>query len=280
MAAAVSSFRSTWAGAPADIALARTGQSVPLLSAAAALAVAVAVSGWLSGMRHASAVDATQIENWRARVAQAMEPRALRQLRRLAGGGSAPAQTALGEALLDGRDASLRDEGMRWLETAAQPSDGATGDARAQLALGKALLLGTGSVTRDYPRALHLLRQAADRGDAAAAYYLGLMYRSCYGTAANTALAAHWFDRAARHGIPVAMFMLANAYRDGDGVPRDEARALALYEQAAGHELPEAVQALAMAYQNGELGLARDDAAFHKQWLETAHALKHPALAP
>nr|CCA80693.1 hypothetical protein BDB_110124 [blood disease bacterium R229] len=121
----MSSFRSAWAGAPADIALARTGQSVPLLSAAAALAVAVAVSGWLSGMRHAPAVDATQIESWRARVAQAMEPQALRQLRRLAGGGSAPAQTALGEALLDGRDASLRDEGMRWLETAAQPSDGA-----------------------------------------------------------------------------------------------------------------------------------------------------------
>ncbi|MGD7347064.1 hypothetical protein ACQCRM_07080, partial [Ralstonia pseudosolanacearum] len=63
-------------------------------------------------------------------------------------------------------------------------------------------------------------------------------------------------------------------------LPRDEARALALYEQAAEHELPEAVQALAMAYQNGELGLARDDAAFRKQWLETAHALKHPALAP
>uniref|UniRef100_UPI0018D01AC1 tetratricopeptide repeat protein n=1 Tax=Ralstonia pseudosolanacearum TaxID=1310165 RepID=UPI0018D01AC1 len=155
-----------------------------------------------------------------------------------------------------------------------------SGDARAQLALGKALLLGTGGVARDYPRALHLLRQAADRGDAAAAYYLGLMYRSGYGTAANTALAAHWFDGAARHGIPAAMFMLANAYRDGDGVPRDEARALALYEQAAEHELPEAVQALAMAYQNGELGLARDDAAFRKQWLETAHALKHPALAP
>ena len=76
------------------------------------------------------------------------------------------------------------------------------------------------------------------------------------------------------------MFMLANAYRDGEGVPRDEARALALYQDAAEHELPEAVQALAMAYQNGELGLKRDDAAYHQQWIETAHALKHPALAP
>ncbi len=276
----MSSFRSAWAGAPADSAWARTGQSMPLLSVAAALAVALAVGGWLSGARHASAVDAAQIESWRAMVVQAMEPQALRQLRRLARDGSTPARTALGEALLDGRDASLRNEGMRWLETAAQPSDGTPGDARARLALGKALLFGTGGVTRDYPRALHLLRQAADRGDAAAAYYLGLMYRSGYGTAADTVLAAHWFDHAARHDIPAAMFMLANAYRDGDGVPRDEARALALYEQAAEHELPEAVQALAMAYRNGELGLARDDAAFRRQWLETAHALKHPALAP
>ncbi|QHB56186.1 sel1 repeat family protein [Ralstonia solanacearum] len=280
----MSSFRSAWAAAgadtPADLAPARTGQSVPLLSAAAALAVAIAVSGWLSGPRHAPTADATQIESWRAMVAQATEPQALRQLRRLARNGSAPAQAALGEALLDGHDASLRNEGMRWLEAAAQPSDDGSGDTRARFALGKALLLGTGGVARDYPRALHLLRQAADRGDAAAAYYLGLMYRSGYGTATNTALAAHWFDQAARNDIPAAMFMLANAYRDGAGVPRDEARALALYEQAAGHELPEAVQALAMAYQNGELGLKRDDDAFQQQWVETAHALKHPALAP
>ena len=142
------------------------------------------------------------------------------------------------------------------------------------------LLLGTGGVERDYPRALRLLRQSADKGDAAAAYYLGVMYRSGYGTPIDTTQAAHWFDRAARHEIPAAMFMLANAYRDGDGVPRDEARALALYQDAAEHELPEAVQVLAMAYQNGELGLKRDDAAYHQQWIETAHALKHPALAP
>ncbi|CEJ20881.1 conserved hypothetical protein [Ralstonia solanacearum IPO1609] len=108
----MSSFRSAWAAAgadtPADLAPARTGQSVPLLSAAAALAVAIAVSGWLSGPRHAPTADATQIESWRAMVAQATEPLALRQLRRLARNGSAPAQAALGEALLDGHDASLR----------------------------------------------------------------------------------------------------------------------------------------------------------------------------
>ncbi len=265
------SLRSAWAGAPA---MESARQSVPMLTVAAALAIVVMAGGWLSHARQSPAVDATQLESWRAMVVQAMEPEALQKLRQLARGGSVPAQSALGEALLGAHDSALRNEGMRWLETAA-PSD-----ARAQLSLGKALLLGTGGVERDYPRALRLLRQSADKGDAAAAYYLGLMYRSGYGTAIDTAQAAHWFDRAARHEIPAAMFMLANAYREGDGVPRDEARALALYQDAAEHELPEAVQALAMAYQNGELGLKRDDAAYHQQWIETAHALKHPALAP
>jgi len=275
------SLRSAWAGVPAAEPMHQsTRQSVPMLTVAAALAIIVTVGGWLSHARQAPAVDATQLESWRAMVVQAMEPEALRQLRQLARSGSVPAQSALGEALLSAHDGSLRSEGMRWLETAAQPANGVPGDVYAQLSLGKALLLGTGGVARDYPRALHLLRQAADKGDAAAAYYLGVMYRSGYGTGIDTAQAAHWFDRAAQHGIPAAMFMLANAYRDGDGVPHDEARALALYQDAAEHELPEAVQALAMAYQNGELGLKRDDAAYHQQWIETAHALKHPALAP
>ncbi|MDI9682578.1 sel1 repeat family protein, partial [Burkholderia cenocepacia] len=63
-------------------------------------------------------------------------------------------------------------------------------------------------------------------------------------------------------------------------VPRDEARAPALYRRAAEHELPEAVQTLAMAYRNGELGLRPDADEFHAQWIETAHALKHPVVAP
>ena len=72
--------------------------------------------------------------------------------------------------------------------------------------------------------------------------------------------------------------MLANAYREGS-VPRDEARAL-LYRRAAEHELPEAVQTLAMAYRNGELETKPDADEFHAQWIETAHALKHPVVAP
>ncbi|WP_034177542.1 tetratricopeptide repeat protein, partial [Burkholderia ambifaria] len=226
------------------------------------------------------APSAAQLDEWQAMVAQAVEPHALAQLRTLARRGSGDAQAALGIALVDAREPGLRDEGRGWLETAADGKTDSPAARRAQLALGKALLLGSGDIPKDYARARALLGEAAGQGDPAAAYYLGLIYRSGYGIAADPVQAAHWFELASRADIPAADFMLANAYRDGSGVPRDEARALALYRRAAEHELPEAVQTLAMAYRNGELGLRPDADEFHAQWIETAHALKHPVVAP
>ncbi|KVN36145.1 hypothetical protein WJ63_02235 [Burkholderia pyrrocinia] len=248
-----------------------------LLAAMAALvAAAVAAGGWRGA---GPAPSTAQLDEWQAMVTQAAEPHALARLRDLARAGSGGAQAALGVALAEAREPGLRDEGRGWLETAAQGGD-ATAARRAQFALGKALLLGSGGQPKDYARARALLGEAAGHGDPAAAYYLGLIYRSGYGTAADPAQAARWFEQASRADIPAADFMLANAYRDGSGVPRDESRALALYRRAAEHELPEAVQTLAMAYRNGELGLKPDADEFHAQWIETAHALKHPVVAP
>ena len=248
-----------------------------LAAAAVTVAAVVATTGWRAA---GPAPSAAQLEEWQAMVAQAVEPNALAQLRTLARRGSGDAQAALGIALVDAREPGLRDEGRGWLETAADGKTDSPAARRAQLALGKALLLGSGDIPKDYARARALLGEAAGQGDPAAAYYLGLIYRSGYGTAADPVQAAHWFELASRADIPSADFMLANAYRDGSGVPSDEARALALYRRAAEHELPEAVQTLAMAYRNGELGLKPDADEFHAQWIETAHALKHPVVAP
>ena len=248
-----------------------------LAAAAVTVAAVVATTGWRAA---GPAPSAAQLDEWQAMVAQAVEPNALAQLRTLARRGSGDAQAALGIALVDAREPGLRDEGRGWLETAADGKTDSPAARRAQLALGKALLLGSGDIPKDYARARALLGEAAGQGDPAAAYYLGLIYRSGYGTAADPVQAAHWFELASRADIPSADFMLANAYRDGRGVPRDEARALALYRRAAEHELPEAVQTLAMAYRNGELGLKPDADEFHAQWIETAHALKHPVVAP
>ncbi len=256
---------------------------LPPAALLAATAVTVAVAATATGWRAAGPAPSTaQLDEWQAMVTQAVEPHALAQLRTLARHGSGDAQAALGIALVDAREPGLRDEGRGWLETAAAAAGKADAPAarRAQLALGKALLLGSGDIPKDYARARALLAEAAGHGDPAAAYYLGLIYRSGYGTAADSVQAAHWFDLASRADIPAADFMLANAYRDGSGVPRDEVRALALYRRAAEHELPEAVQTLAMAYRNGELGLKPDADEFHAQWIETAHALKHPVVGP
>lgn len=248
-----------------------------LAAAAVTVAAVVATTGWRAA---GPAPSAAQLDEWQAMVAQAVEPHALAQLRTLARRGSGDAQAALGIALVDAREPGLRDEGRGWLETAADGKTDSPAARRAQLALGKGLLLGSSDIPKDYARARALLGEAAGQGDPAAAYYLGLIYRSGYGTAADPVQAAHWFELASRADIPAADFMLANAYRDGSGVPRDEARALALYRRAAEHELPEAVQTLAMAYRNGELGLKPDADEFHAQWIETAHALKHPVVAP
>ncbi|MGU7771413.1 tetratricopeptide repeat protein [Burkholderia sp. MR1-5-21] len=253
--------------------------AVLLAASAAIVATAVAVAGWRSA---GPAPSAAQLDEWQAMVTQVADPHALAQLRDLARAGSADAQAALGVALVDAREPGLRDEGRGWLETAAQASGAQDAPAvrRAQLALGKALLFGSDDLPKDYARARALLGAAAEHGDPAAAYYVGLIYRSGYGTAADPAQAARWFALASRADIPAADFMLANAYRNGSGVPRDDARALALYRRAAEHELPEAVQTLAMAYRNGELGLTPNADEFHAQWIETAHALKHPVVAP
>lgn len=250
-----------------------------LAAAAVTVAAVVAATGWRAA---GPAPSAAQLDEWQAMVAQAVEPHALAQLRTLARRGSGDAQAALGIALVDAREPGLRDEGRGWLETAAQADakNETPAARRAQLALGKALLLGSGDIPKDYVRARALLGEAAANGDPAAAYYLGLIYRSGYGIAADPVQAARWFELASRADLPAADFMLANAYREGSGVPRDEARALALYRRAAEHELPEAVQTLAMAYRNGELGLKPDADEFHAQWIETAHALKHPVIAP
>ncbi|KKJ02866.1 tetratricopeptide repeat family protein, partial [Burkholderia gladioli] len=135
-----------------------------MLAVAALLAAGVAAAGWGGG---ATRADRVQIEQWRAMVAQASEPHAMQQLRELARDGRGDAQVALGGALLDSRDSGLRDEGLGWLETAAEADPAAHAGAtalsvrEARLALGRARFFGSGGVARDYGRALALPRPAA-----------------------------------------------------------------------------------------------------------------------
>lgn len=198
---------------------------------------------------------------------------ALERLRTLASDNAPLARRALGETLLTMAGGGT--EAQAWLRLAAQ-----AGDTHAAFLLGKTLMSGAPGIPRAPERGAMWLGSAAEAGHAGAAFHLGIAHLNGYGVTQNTMKAARWFRVAAEQGIPAAQFMLANAYRTGDGVPRDEREALRLYTEAAEQDHPEAVQTLAMAYRDGELGLARDEMQARHFMLETAHALKHPALRP
>lgn len=263
----------------AGAAAARSRMRPGVHRAIAGAALAAALAGLLGAawVTHAARTpDTAQIEALAQQAGAGRDDIAMQHLRQIAEhDDSAIAPRLLGEALIARNTAEPFREGLAWLAKAA-----AKDDADANMALGKLHFLGTPILPRNYPAAYRHFAAAGAKGHAGAAYYLGLMLRNGYGVRENRAAAVRWFALAAEKKSAAAMFMLANAYRDGDGVAPDQQRARALYVEAAEMELPEAIQTLAMAYRNGELGLPRDEMQARHFSLETAHALKHPALVP
>lgn len=228
-------------------------------------------TGWYR-YKHVNDFSQAQVDQLQVSAGNVQDKTALRQLRNAAKENQVLAQNALGQAYLQRNNMSLA---LHWLEKAAQQQSNP-----ARVTLGKLYLQGTTGVGKSYTRALSYFQPAAEAGDAAAAYYLGIMYKQGYGVEIDASQSAHWLKVAADQQLPNAMFMLANAYRYGEGVTQDNQAALKLYQSAADMELPEAIQVLAIAYHNGELGLQPDPAAYQQQMLEIAHALKHPAQMP
>lgn len=86
------------------------------------------------------------------------------------------------------------------------------------------------------PRQLSTLestRAAAEAGDAAAQFALGLRHSTGDGAARDPGLAAGWFRRAAEQDHVPAQFSLGVMLAGGHGVPRDDAASLTLTRQAA-----------------------------------------------
>ncbi|GAB3411768.1 sel1 repeat family protein [Massilia agilis] len=140
--------------------------------------------------------------------------------------------------------------------------------------------------------AVGLLRQAAQSGDAEAAFQMGelerarnaldiaaqwyraagatghpkaalalaLMYKNGSGVALDKHQAVRWLEVAANGGNAHAMFLLSNAYADGDGVPLDAKKARQLLERSADLEYPAAIQQLALVKQTGDSLTAKDSA--------------------
>lgn len=95
------------------------------------------------------------------------------------------------------------------------------------------------------------LRTAAIKGDAAAAYEVGVRFAEGKGVTANLDEAAKWYGRAAQAGVVPAMFRLGTFYEKGLSVKRDFDTARRYYVQAAERGNAKAMHNLAVLDADG-----------------------------
>lgn len=74
---------------------------------------------------------------------------------------------------------------------------------------------------QDYARASRIFIPLAERGNAPAQTYLGLLFETGRGVPQNYTEAAMWYRRAAEQGDSRAQYSLGLLYDRGQGVPRD-----------------------------------------------------------
>ena len=79
---------------------------------------------------------------------------------------------------------------------------------------------------KDYAKAFREWKEAADAGQAAAQFDLGLLYAQGLGVKRDLAEAEQWYRKAADQGNAEAEFALGQMYSRGWGVPRDAADAM------------------------------------------------------
>ncbi|HWI12459.1 MAG TPA: hypothetical protein VNU48_14090, partial [Burkholderiaceae bacterium] len=96
-----------------------------------------------------------------------------------------------------------------------------------------------------------VLRAAALKGDASAAYEIGVRFAEGKGVAPNLDEAAKWYDRAAQAGVVPAVFRLGTFYEKGLSVKKDVDIARRYYVQAAERGNAKAMHNLAVLDADG-----------------------------
>ena len=86
---------------------------------------------------------------------------------------------------------------------------------------------------RDYGLALKTYTEAAENGDRAAQFKVGVLYGLGLGVGQDYFQAVHWYRRAAELGFAQAQSNLGFMYGTGRGVPQDYVQAYAWYNIAA-----------------------------------------------
>jgi uncharacterized protein len=222
-----------------------------------------------------NALTVAEIDRLRMHADAGRDAGALRALINAAQNGNIDAQRAAGEVLLRDTDSTQQDAALMWLQRAA-----AQDDVRATLLLGKASLHGGAQRPPDYARALRWLGRAHAMNSPQAAYYLGVMHKSGYGTVVNKSRAQNFFTLAATGGIADAMYELGNAYMLAEGVDEDRREAMRWFLKAAALEHPLAIQEIANAYSRGDSLLPQSELQAALMLRAIDHALKHRKAPP
>lgn len=169
--------------------------------------------------------------------------------------GHASSQAQLGLAYMLGKSvAQDKAKAVEWLRKAVEQ-----GEYRAMLWLGMAYERGDG-VAKDDWRAFDLWRRShelgwdhateklqslsdeyrteAEKGNASAQFFMGVVHEYGYAGKPDATKAAEWYRKSAAQGHPGAMFNLGVCYLGGTGVRKDVAEATKWFKRAAslGHE--------------------------------------------
>jgi uncharacterized protein len=133
------------------------------------------------------------------------------------------------------------------------------GEPNALYFLGLRMQHGTGGVPQDLPGAVALYRRAAASGQAHAMVMLGWALRTGKGVEAHPRAAFEWVRQAAATGLPEAQVQHGDDLNQGTGTAPDKAQAFAWWSKAAERGNPLAMARLGVAYGRGE-GVAKDEA--------------------
>jgi len=128
---------------------------------------------------------------------------------------------------------------------------------------------------QNFPEAVELFLQAANKANSEAMFYLGYLYDQGQGVAQDYERARDWYQKAVAAGNVEAMNNLGALYADGHGVAKDYQQARLWYEKAAAAGSADAMNNLGFLYDQGQ-GAAKD---YHQArlWYEKAAAVGNTA---
>lgn len=103
-----------------------------------------------------------------------------------------------------------------------------------ELSADELLSKGLSSAKRfNYDKALNYFKQAAEKGNVQALYYIGDLYYNGNGVDKSFVTAKRYFEQAANKGFAEAQYMMGVMYRNGQGVTKSISQAKAWLQKAA-----------------------------------------------